>query len=125
MPTENLPSLSTDQVAAFVELARQGSLRRAAEVLLISEQGLRSRLISLEERLKVELYRKGRGTKRGTPLTQHGRRFLPHATAFLERTRELTDLFAGADAGDSSRVIHVAATQYLILYVMIDAVRRF
>jgi DNA-binding transcriptional LysR family regulator len=125
MHREALPSLSTDQVAAFVELARQGSLRRAADVLLISEQGLRSRLVSLEQRLKVELYRKGRGAKRGTPLTQHGQRFLSHATVFLERSRELTELFAGTDSGESSRVIHVVATQYLILYVMIDAVRRF
>ncbi|MBI3864341.1 MAG: LysR family transcriptional regulator substrate-binding protein, partial [Planctomycetia bacterium] len=59
---------------------------------------------------------------RHSPLTQDGRRFLPHATAFLERALELTDLFSVADA---RRVIHVAATQYLILYVMIDAVRRF
>ena len=44
MRTNETPSLSTDQVAAFVELARQGSLRRAAEVLIISEQGLRNRL---------------------------------------------------------------------------------
>ena len=36
---ERSPSLSTDQVAAFVELARQGSLRRAAAVLHITEQG--------------------------------------------------------------------------------------
>jgi DNA-binding transcriptional LysR family regulator len=122
MRTPEVPSLSTDQIAAFVELARQGSLRRAAEVLLISEQGLRNRLVGLEERLKVELYRKGRGLKRGAPLTQHGRRFLPHAVAFLERACGLVDLFAGADA---RRVIHVAATQYLILYVMVDAVRRF
>src|SRR5262245_56763348 len=105
MRTADVPSLSTDQVAAFVELARQGSLRRAAEVLLISEQGLRNRLVALEERLKVELYRKGRGLKRGTPLTQEGNRFLPHATAFLGRAVDLTDLFAGADA---RRVIHVA-----------------
>lgn len=122
MHSVDVPSLSTDQVAAFVELARQGSLRRAADVLLISEQGLRNRLVALESRLKVELYRKGRGQKRGNPLTQDGRRFLPHATAFLERALELTELFSG---GDARRVIHVAATQYLILYVMIDAVRRF
>lgn len=122
MPASELPSLSTDQVAAFVELARQGSLRRAADVLLISEQGLRNRLVALEERLKVELYRKGRGLRRGPPLTPDGRRFLPHAVAFLERAVELTELFRGADA---RRVIHVAATQYLILYVMIDAVRQF
>jgi len=122
MRTSEVPSLSTDQIAAFVELARQGSLRRAAEVLLISEQGLRNRLVALEERLKVELYRKGRGLKRAAPLTQQGRRFLPHAVSFLERACELTDLFSGAD---TRRVIHVAATQYLILYVMIDTVRRF
>lgn len=122
MKTDEVPSLSTDQVAAFVELSRQGSLRRAAEVLLISEQGLRNRLVALEGRLKVELYRKGRGLKRTNPLTQQGRRFLPYAVAFLERACELTDLFAVAD---TRRVIHVAATQYLILYVMVDAVRRF
>ncbi len=122
MRTSDVPSLSTDQVAAFVELARQGSLRGAAEVLLISEQGLRNRLVALEERLKVELYRKARGLNRGNPLTREGQRFLPHAVAFLERACELTELFAGSD---TRRVIHVAATQYLILYVMVDAVRRF
>jgi DNA-binding transcriptional LysR family regulator len=122
MPSVDVPSLSTDQIAAFVELARQGSLRNAADVLLISEQGLRNRLIALESRLKVELYRKGRGARQGTPLTPEGRRFLPHAQAFLERALDLTSLFSVEEA---PREIHVAATQYLILYVMIDAVRRF
>jgi DNA-binding transcriptional LysR family regulator len=78
--------------------------------------------MALEERLKVELYRKARGLKRGDPLTREGRRFLPKAVAFLEQACELTELFAGSD---TRRVIHVAATQYLILYVMVDAVRRF
>ena len=119
-----LPLPSPDQVAAFVELARQGSLRGAADVLLITEQGLRNRLIALEERLNVELYRKQRGRRSGSPLTAAGRRFLPQAVAFLERARDLTEVFAEPD-GSAPRVIHVAATQYLILYVMIDAVRRF
>jgi DNA-binding transcriptional LysR family regulator len=115
-------SLSTDQVAAFVELARQGTLRRAAEVLHISEQGVRNRLLALESRLKVELYHKSRGPRRSQPLTERGRLFLPHAVAFLERGRQLGEIFgAAAEAHE----IHVAATQYLILYVLIDAVRRF
>jgi DNA-binding transcriptional LysR family regulator len=118
----SLLSLSTDQVAAFVELARQGSLRAAAEGLHITEQGVRNRLLVLERRLGVELYRKSRGLRRVAPLTEHGRRFLPHALAFLERARQLGELFAGAEA---PREIHVAATQYLIVYVLIDAVRRF
>jgi len=118
----DLPSLSTDQVAAFVELSRQGSLRKAADVLLISEQGLRNRLVALEQRLHVALYHKQRGVRRGTPLTREGSRFLPHAVAFLERARELSEMFS---SGESRREIHVAATQYLILYAMIDAVKRF
>ncbi|MBW3597784.1 MAG: LysR family transcriptional regulator [Planctomycetes bacterium] len=117
-----LPSLSTDQVAAFVELARQGSLRSAAEALFITEQGVRNRLVALEQRLGAELYFKSRGPRTRSPLTAAGRRFLPHATAFLEQARELTEIFA---AEEGRRVIHVAATQYLILYVLIEAVRSF
>jgi DNA-binding transcriptional LysR family regulator len=119
---DKFPSLTTDQVAAFVELAFQGSLRAAAEKLHITEQGLRNRLLSLEQRLQVQLYRKQRGIRRDMPLTAHGKLFLPHARAFLERARDLTELF-GAER--EPREVHVVASQYLILYVLIDAVRRF
>jgi DNA-binding transcriptional LysR family regulator len=115
-------SLSTDQVAAFVELARQGSLRAAARALHLTEQGLRNRLLVLEERLHVSLYHKQRGPRRSGPLTEQGRRFLPHAEAFLEQAVQLTELFAAAP---EQREIEVAATQYLILYVLIAAVGRF
>jgi DNA-binding transcriptional LysR family regulator len=117
-----LPSISTDQVAAFVELARAGSLRAAAEMLHITEQGVRNRLVALEERLGVALYHKQRGPRRRSPLTPQGELFLPHARAFLEQARQLAELFA-APQGPSE--VHVAATQYLTLYVMIDAVRAF
>src|SRR5262249_26766369 len=115
-------SLSTDQVGAFVELARQGSLRNAARVLHVSEQGLRNRLLALESRLGVELYRKGRVFRGPPPLTERGRLFLPPALAFLERARELAECL-NAPAGP--REIHVGATQYLILYALIEAVRHF
>lgn len=121
MPHE-LPSLSTDQVAAFVELARTGSLRLAAEALHITEQGVRNRLLALEQRLGVELYRKARGPRRVAPLTPKGLEFLPHANSFLERARELAELF---DTTRAPREVHVAASQYLLTYVLIDAVRRF
>jgi DNA-binding transcriptional LysR family regulator len=120
--TDPFPSLSTDQVAAFVELARQGSLRAAAERLFISEQGLRSRLLALEERLGVELYKKSRGLRRRTPLTPQGQQFLPHAEAFLQRAALLSNLFSD---NQRSQEVHVVASQYLIAYVLIDAVRRF
>jgi DNA-binding transcriptional LysR family regulator len=115
-------SFSTDQVAALVELARQGDLRRAARALHITEQGVRNRLLVLERRLGIELYRKARGPRRTQPLTEHGRQLLPHAQAFLDRARQLGEVF---DSPHEPQEIHVAATQYLILYVLIDAVRRF
>src|SRR5262245_27492978 len=121
-PMRELLSLSTDQVSAFVELARWGTLRQAAGALHLTEQGVRNRLVALEARLQVELYRKGRGPRRGPVLTEHGRQFLPHALAFLDRARQLAEVFRGP-AGPQE--IHVAATQYLILYVLIDGVRRF
>src|SRR5262245_54734293 len=117
-----LPSLSTDQVAAFVQLARQGSLRAAAETLFISEQGLRSRLLALEERLGVELYKKSRGLRRRTPLTREGEQFLPSAEAFLQQASHLCGLFSHQQ---QPKEVHVVASQYLIAYVLIDAIRRF
>ena len=122
MLTAPSPSLSTDQVAAFVQLARQGSLRAAAETLFISEQGLRSRLLALEARLGVELYRKSRGLRHRTPLTPQGHQFLAHAEAFLDRASHLCSLFQETQGPQE---VHVVASQYLIAYVLIDAVRRF
>ena len=84
-----LPHLSTDQVAAFVELSRAGQIRNTAETLGITEQGVRNRLIALEAQLGVELYRKSRGPRRATVLTPQGQQFLPHALAFLDRAYEL------------------------------------
>jgi DNA-binding transcriptional LysR family regulator len=115
-------SLSTDQLAAVVQLARQGSLRGAAEVLFISEQGLRSRLLGLEQRLGVELYFKQRGIRRRSPLTPQGQRLLPQAEAFLQRAAELASLF---EESPGPQEVNVVASQYLIAYVLIDAVRRF
>jgi DNA-binding transcriptional LysR family regulator len=117
----SLPAVSTDQVAAFVELARRGSLRDAARESHVTEQGLRNRLLALEKRLGVELYHKGRGRRLRSPLTAQGAAFLPHARAFLDRARQMGELFGAA----GPREVHVAATEYLILYVLIDAVRRF
>src|SRR5262245_55876735 len=119
--SQSFPAVSTEQVAAFVELARGGSLRDAARESHVTEQGLRNRLLALERRLGVELYRKGRGRRRRSPLTNQGEAFLPHARAFLDRARQMAELFGAA----GPREIHVAATEYLILYVLIGAVRRF
>lgn len=121
MPTPLPLSLSTDQIAALLELASRGTLRAAAEALVITEQGLRNRLTALEDRLGLSLYRKSRGIRRGDPLTPDGRRILPLAQAFLARAEDLREVAAAP----AVREVHVAASHYLIAYVLIDAVRAF
>lgn len=117
-----LPHLSTDQVAAFVEISRAGQIRAAADVLGITEQGVRNRLIALERELGIELYRKSRGPRRAAVLTPHGRRFLPQALAFLERAHELC---RACDVETSGQEVHVVASQYLTRYVLIDVLKEF
>jgi DNA-binding transcriptional LysR family regulator len=117
-----LPHLSTDQVAAFVEISRAGQIRRAADALGITEQGVRNRLIALETALGVELYRKSRGPRRAAVLTPQGRRFLPHALAFLERVHELCRV---CDLETEGQEVHVVASQYLTRYVLIDVLKAF
>jgi|SRR5688572_13217422 DNA-binding transcriptional LysR family regulator len=117
-----LPHLSTDQVAAFVELARSGQIRSAAKALGITEQGVRNRLVTLEAQLGIELYRKSRGPRLAAVLTPEGRRFLPHALAFLERAHELC---RACDLDTSGQEVHVVASQYLTRYVLIDVLKKF
>ena len=118
----HLPHLSTDQVAAFVELSRVGQIRAAADAMGITEQGVRNRLVALETQLGVELYRKSRGPRRSTALTPQGERFLPHALAFLERAYELC---RACDLETSGQEVHVVASQYLTRYVLIDVLKDF
>jgi DNA-binding transcriptional LysR family regulator len=69
------------QIEGFVEIARQGNLRRAAQTLSISQPALSARLQGLEEELGAPLFRR---THAGMALTPAGRALLPHATRALE-----------------------------------------
>jgi len=103
-------------------LHRHGTIRAAARDLHITEQGLRNRLIALENELGVELYRKVRGIRNATPLTAQGQQFLPYATAFLERAAELNDLFA---VEARPQEVAIVSSQYLAKYVLIRGIGRF
>src|SRR5687767_2579052 len=118
----SLPHISTDQIAAFIELSRVGQIRGAADALGITEQGVRNRLVALETQLGVELYRKIRGPRRAAVLTPQGQRFLPHALAFQERAHELC---RACDLETGGQEVHVVASQYLTRYVLIDVLKHF
>jgi DNA-binding transcriptional LysR family regulator len=119
---DRTPSISIDQLAALIEVARHGTLRAAAKSLFITEQGVRNRLIALEAELGRELYHKGRGVRVGAVLTPVGKKLLPEAQRIVEQSRGLKDLL---DRQAAVREIHIASSQYLSTYLLIDAIGRF
>ena len=78
-----VPLLLT-QVEGFIEVARQGNMRRAAFALSIGQPALTARLQALEEELGTALFRR---THSGMVLTPAGRAFLPHADRAMEAIR--------------------------------------
>ena len=118
----NIELASPENIAAFIALAKYGNIRKASEMLFITEQGTRNRLIAIEKQLGVELYHKGRGRRQRTPLTEHGRKFLPHARAFLEQSTDLLNIFASQN---EPQEVRIAASAYLTCYVLIDAIKDF
>jgi len=69
------------QIEGFLEIARQGNMRRAARALSLSQPALTARLRGLEDELGTPLFRR---THAGMVITAAGRAFLPHAARALE-----------------------------------------
>jgi DNA-binding transcriptional LysR family regulator len=72
------------QIEGFIEIARQGNMRRAADSLSISQPALTARLQGLEHELDTPLFRRSHS---GMVLTPAGRAFLPHAERAMEAVR--------------------------------------
>ena len=67
-------------IAAFVEITRQRSLKRAAEVLNLTQPAISKTLAELERTLGVQLLNRGRA---GVSLTREGEVFLQFAEVSL------------------------------------------
>ncbi|WP_295481079.1 pca operon transcription factor PcaQ [uncultured Pseudomonas sp.] len=69
----------------FLEIARQGSLARAADVLAISQPATSKTLRELEDLLEARLFERNR---QGVELTAAGARFMRHAGPSVQALRE-------------------------------------
>ncbi|PFG54633.1 LysR family pca operon transcriptional activator [Marinobacter sp. LV10R520-4] len=85
----------------FIEVARQNSVSRAADVLSLTQPAVSKKLKELEEILEVQLLDR---SKRGVELTQFGRVFLKYAGASLSALREGTDSIIQAQMKGSMRI---------------------
>jgi DNA-binding transcriptional LysR family regulator len=109
------------QVEGFLEVARRGSVSRAAEALFITQPTLTARLQGLERELGTPLFLR---TPNGMRLTDAGRAWIPYAE------RALRALVDGRDALEqvmtaSAGHLMLAAAPAVSTYVLPDMLERF
>jgi DNA-binding transcriptional LysR family regulator len=73
--------MRTEQLDAFVQVARRGSMSRAAEALYVTQPTVTARLKGLEQELDAKLFVR---SQRGMRLSDAGRAFLPYAERTLD-----------------------------------------
>jgi DNA-binding transcriptional LysR family regulator len=109
------------QVEGFLEVARRGSVSRAAEALFITQPTLTARLQALERELGTPLFLR---TPHGMRLTDAGRAWIPFAE------RALRALVDGRDAlqqvmSASAGHLMLAAAPAVSTYVLPELLARF
>lgn len=113
------------QVAAFLEIARQQNLSRAAVALHVTQPALTARLQALERDLGMPLFER---SHRGMRLTDAGRAFLPYAeraTEALDSGRTLLADHALAVAGQLAIGTAPAVGAYVLPGLLVRYVERF
>ncbi len=109
------------QIEGFIEIARQGNMRRAAYSLSISQPALTARLQGLEEELATALFRR---THSGMVLTPAGRAFLPHADRAIEAIRSGSSLVRELEHGVIGELA-LAVAPAVSAYVLPELLARF
>src|SRR5438270_13566817 len=109
-----LNSLQLVQVEGFLEVARLGSVSRAAEALFITQPTLTARLHGLERELGAKLFQR---TPRGMRLTEAGRAWVPFAERALRALvdgRDALEQVMSASAGHLMIASAPAVSTYLL-----------
>ncbi|HEX9362990.1 MAG TPA: LysR family transcriptional regulator, partial [Candidatus Dormibacteraeota bacterium] len=109
------------QVEGFLEVARRGSVSRAAEALFITQPTLTARLQGLERELGTPLFLR---TPNGMRLTDAGRAWIPYAERALRALvdgRDALEQLMTASAGH----LMLAAAPAVSTYVLPDMLERF
>jgi DNA-binding transcriptional LysR family regulator len=108
------------QLQGLVEIARTGTIGRAAEQLVISQPALTARLQALEDELGCALVTRGRG---GSRLTDAGRALLPYAERAIAAIDEGAQR-AREQAGGHAVALAIGAAPAVSAYVLPAVLRR-
>jgi DNA-binding transcriptional LysR family regulator len=108
-------------VEGFLEVARLGSVSRAAETLYVTQPTLTARLHSLERDLGAELFVR---TRHGMRLTDAGRAFMPFAQRSVRAMRDGRRAIAEVSQGLAGQLL-VASAPAVSTYVLPSVLERF
>ncbi|MEE9103135.1 pca operon transcription factor PcaQ [Pseudomonas nitroreducens] len=106
-------------LVCFLEVARQGSLARAADVLAVSQPAISKTLKELEDLLEASLFERG---KSGASLTEAGVAFLRYAGPCVQALRDGVNSLRGGEYASSTVRLGVLSTVESLL--MPEVVRR-
>src|ERR1044071_4334944 len=109
------------QVEGFLEVARRGSVSRAAEALFITQPTLTARLQGLERELGTALFLR---TPHGMRLTDAGRAWIPFAERALRALVDGRDALKQVITASAGHLM-VAAAPAVSTYVLPDLLERF
>jgi DNA-binding transcriptional LysR family regulator len=110
-----------EQLHAFVEVARRGSVSRAAEALYATQPTLTARLKALEQELDAKLFIR---SQRGMRLSEAGRAFLPYAERTIDTVSSGRRLLAELARGESGQLA-LGAAPAVSTYVLPRILTRF
>jgi DNA-binding transcriptional LysR family regulator len=111
----------TSHVEAFLEVARQGNLSRAAEVLHVTQPALTARVQALEAEVGQALFVRGR---RGMTMTDAGRAFLPYAERAMIALDDGASLVRDLARGGTGELV-IGAAPAVSTYVLPGLLVRF
>src|SRR5213592_3285205 len=109
------------QVEGFLEVARRGSVSRAAEALYITQPTLTARLHGLERELCVKLFLR---TPRGMRLTDAGRAWVPFAERAMRALVEGRDALEQVKTASAGHLT-IGSALAVSTYILPDLLERF
>jgi DNA-binding transcriptional LysR family regulator len=114
-------SLQLVQVEGFLEVARRGSVSRAAEALFITQPTLTARLHGLERELGTPLFLR---TPHGMRLTDAGKAWVPYAERALRALVEGRDALEQVMSASAGHLM-IAAAPAVSTYVLPQLLEKF
>jgi LysR family hydrogen peroxide-inducible transcriptional activator len=111
-------NLTLRQLHYFVAVSENGSFRRAADQLGVTQPTLTAQIAVLEQGLGVQIFERSRA---GTRLTAAGRELMPSARRVLEEAQGLDDLahsLAGGYVGTYRLGVAPTIGPYLLPYIL-------